>query len=382
MDTPSGVAGIMNFSNTKGSDDIEQNNKPTIVEEDKPSVSFAEEEKRKLDEPYIENKYITIALCKNYSKFREANRSALPKRVDYIGSCIATSRMLASVKGEMDAYFPQIIGLSPSDPDFVRRVKLYLNNIQIKIDELGKTFNASFVYDHYRDYLKIREQEQAIENRYKVVNKQNLQELSKAIKRKVEELNTLESTKYKYGHPVNVEDYIIYRHCLLYNDIAKDTALINSSVNIRFYFKDEQKEADKARKLRTEMNKAKSNFVACMADDKLFEAVYIQYLSASNLPITSSLLEDEITRQDKLDRFSQQEPVKFNKWCTDRDIKLKSTIELLIARGLIIRSTYNQNITTTDGTLIGANMLETIGWFKDPVNTAQVEAYYNQLKNI
>lgn len=379
-DTNSGVAATFNFS-PKGSDAPKQNIQSNNPVEVQPAV-IVDEQKEKLEEEYIDHRSITIALCKNYSKFREANRSALPKRVDYIGSCITTSRMLSSVKEEMDAYFPQIIGLSPSDPDYVRRVKLYLNNIQVKVDELGKTFDTTFVYKHYKDYLKIAQKEEAIENRYKAVNRQDEQELAKALKRKIEETNTLESTKYKYGHPANVEDYIMYRHCLLYNDVAKDVALVNATPGVRFYFKDDKKEADKARKLRTEVNKAKANFVACMADDKLFEAVYIQYLSANNLPITSSLLEDEIVRQDKLDRYSQQEPVKFNKWCKDVDIKLKSTIELLVARGILVRSTYNQNIITTEGNLIGANMLEVVAWFKDPINTAQVEAYYSQLRNI
>ena len=63
----------------------------------------------------------------------------------------------------------------------------------------------------------------------------------------------------------------------LFNDIAKDMALINESPSIRFYFKDDQKEQEKLRRFRLEVNKAKQNFVACIADNTLFEAMYIQY---------------------------------------------------------------------------------------------------------
>ena len=59
-----------------------------------------------------------------------------------------------------------------------------------------------------------------------------------------------------------------------------------------------------------------------------------------------------------------------------------ATIELLIARGELIRSVYNQNITTTEGDLIGANMIEAVAWFKNPENTQFVNAFQAKLKNI
>ena len=93
---------------------------------------------------------------------------------------------------------------------------------------------------------------------------------------------------------MNVTDYLMYRHCLLYNDVAKDTAFINSDPTIRFYFKDDRKEKEKLRKLRQEANKAKTNFVACIADNTLFEAMYIQYCLTKGLPIISALAEDDI----------------------------------------------------------------------------------------
>ena len=59
-----------------------------------------------------------------------------------------------------------------------------------------------------------------------------------------------------------------------------------------------------------------------------------------------------------------------------------ANIEMLIARGELVRSQYNQNITTSEGDFIGANMGEAIAWFKNPDNTSVVNAYMNKLKNI
>ena len=180
----------------------------------------------------------------------------------------------------------------------------------------------------------------------------------------------------------DLEDYILYRHCLLYNDIAKDTALINSDASIRFYFKDNNKEAELQKKLRTEINNAKANYVQIVGDPDMFDAVYIQYCAISGHPIVSSMLEDRITKETQLDRFSIEDPIKFNHICRDNDIKLKALIETLIARGEFIRAQHNQNILTPEGDFIGANMKEAVAWFKDSANSAMVAGYKNKLKLI
>lgn len=335
-----------------------------------------------LNKEYTEHKSITIALVKNYSFYRRANDKVMTKRRDFIGSSVSSSRVLSSNKEEVEAYFPRLVGLSPNNDNFMNRVKQYLNNIQVAVDELGKTFDCSFHYNHYSDYLAIKKKEEKIESNYKLANKSNNKDLRAALKEKLTLLNELETSKHKLGYPLNLEDYILYRHCLLYNDIAKDTALINSDASIRFYFKDNNKEAELQKKLRTEINNAKANYVNVVSDPDMFDAVYIQYCVISGRPIVSSMLEDRITKENQLDRFSIEDPIKFNKICRDNDIKLKALIETLIARGEFIRAQHNQNILTSEGDFIGANMNEAVAWFKNPENSAIVVGYKNKLKLI
>ena len=335
-----------------------------------------------LNREYVERKTITIALVKNYSFYRRANDKVMTKRRDFIGSSVSSSRVLSSNKEEVEAYFPRLIGLSPNNDNFVSRVKQYLNNIQVAVNELGKTFDCSFHYNHYSDYLTVKKKEEQIESKYKLANKSNSKDLRAALKEKITLLNELESSKHKFGYPLNLEDYILYRHCLLYNDIAKDTALINSDASIRFYFKDNNKEAELQKKLRTEINNAKANYVNIVSDPDMFDAVYIQYCVISGRPIVSSMLEDRITKENQLDSFSIEDPIKFNKICRDNDIKLKALIETLIARGEFIRAQHNQNILTPEGDFIGANMKEAVAWFKDSANSAMVAGYKNKLKLI
>lgn len=334
-----------------------------------------------LNSSYTDERSATISLVKNFSLYRKANAKVLPKKKDYIGGSVSASRTLSANKEEIEAYFPNIIGLTPGNVDFVMRIKQYLNNIRIPVDELGKTFNTSFVYYKKRDYYKVKSEEERIEADYLRVNRQDLSKLKAGLIDKINRLNILESSKHKLGYPVNVEEYLMYRHCLLYNDVAKDIALINSDSSIRFYFKDDQKEEEKLRKFRNEINKAKANYVAALADDVLFEAIYTQYLASNNLPVVAGLAEKAMEKELKLDRFSSEEPVKFNKMFTNKDAKLIGNIELLIAHGELTRSDYNQNISSADGQFIGANMSEAINWFKHPDNTSTVNAYNSKLRN-
>lgn len=375
------VGGTFGFGSSN-TDKVEQKKEvvSSPVEEVK-KVDVEEQVPTDLDEPYTEERSVTIALVKNYSLYRRVNDKTLPKRRDYIGGSVSASRVLSANKDEVETYFPNIVGLAPNNENFITRVKQYLNNIRIPVDELGKTFNVSFFYNKKADYYRIKKEEEKIEDAYLKANRQDTSKLKAALKEKISRLNVLEGTKCKLGHPIDVEEYLMYRHCLLYNDVAKDVALINSDPSIRFYFKDNQKEADKLKKFRIELNKAKVNYVQCLGDDDLFDAIYIQYCVINGLPIISSLTEDIIERQNKLDKFSTEEPVKFNKLCSDKNVRLMAVIEKLIARGELVRSEFNQNITTVDGEFIGANMKEAVAWFNNPNNSSVVNAFHNRLKN-
>ena len=338
-------------------------------------------EKEELTFPYEEKSSVTIALVENYSLFRKVNRVSLPKRVDYIGSCIESSRRLSANKIEAEKYFPQVIGIMPNHENFLTRVKQYLNNIRIAVDEQGVTFDTTFVYEDKEGYYKVKAELEAIEKKYASVNRNNSAELRKALQEKINAIDAVEREKAKYGYPLNVEDYLMYRHCLLYSDVAKDMAFINGEQNIRFYIKDNKKEEERKRKQHELANKAMSNYVVLLSDEALFDAVYVQYCVTAAKPILSSMLKDRMDREIELRQFATDYPDKFNKIYSNKDVRTIADIEMLIARGELIKSEYNQNITTPDGELIGANMSEALAWFKNPENISAVNAYKAKLKN-
>lgn len=349
----------------------------TVAKEMEAKVAANEAE---LNAPYIDKRSVTISPVHQYSAYRNANRKALGSSKYVIGSSITSCRILSSNKEEVEAYFPQLVGLSPNNPDFITRVKAYLSNIQVIVSENGTTLDTSFYYNTKRDYLDIKYKEDKINEEYDKVNRADTSAIKEAVKRYVEDLNALESTKHKVGRPVNLDQYLVYRHCLLYKDVAKDIALINSDSSLRFYIKNEQKEAEKARKLVEEKKTAMRNFIELNASDKRRQAVYIQMVVSNNGNVGQALLKTKDEQEDALMKFVNENPYKFNKLCADKTVEMKSFVEMLVSRGELIRSEYNQQLTTADGTFIGSNVKEAVAFFNNPANDELFTAFKNKLK--
>ena len=333
-----------------------------------------------LNKEYVDKRSIIISLVHNYSNYRKVNMKVLGQRKETIGSSITSCRVLSSNAGEINAYFPALVGLSPNHADFTTRVKAWLSNIQFIVNENDVPLDISFVYNTKQDYLNFKRKEDAIDNEYAKVDRTNLSAIKEAIKRKVTALNTLESEKYKVGHPVNLEQYIIYRHCLLYRDVAKDPAIVNSDPSIRFYIKDEAKEAEKQKKLTEYRMQATRNFIELNASPSRRNAVYIAVVASRNENVSEALLKSDSEKLSYLMDFVNTNPDKFNKMFNDKNIVTRAFIETLIVRGELVRSEFNQQISTADGTLIGSNMNGAVAFFNNPDNKDLKDLYENKLK--
>lgn len=350
---------------------------PTKVQEQSGGSDANNED---LNKEYVDNRTIIISLVHNYSNYRKVNMKVLGQRKETIGSSITSCRVLSSNSGEVNAYFPALVGLSPNHADFTSRVKAWLSNIQFVVNENDVPLDISFVYNTKKDYLDFKKKEDAIDEDYAKVDRTDLSAIKKAIKKRVDALNTLESEKYKIGHPVNLEQYIIYRHCLLYRDVAKDTAIVNSDPSVRFYIKDEAKEAEKQKKLTEYRMQAMRNFIELNASPTKRNAVYVAIVASRNENVSEALVKTDSEKTSYLMDYVNTHPDKFNKLFADKNIVTRAFIETLIVRGELVRSEFNQQISTADGTLIGSNMNEAVAFFNNPDNKDMKELYENKLK--
>ena len=356
-----------------GGDNAQKGTGTTVMENK--AVKEAE-----LNSPYTDKRTVTIAPVQQFSAYRRANIKSMPPRRNIIGSSISSTRILSSNKDEVEKYFPQIIGISPNNPEFVTRVKAYLSNISFNVQDAGSTLNISFTYDKKKDYLTIKEKEEKINAKRESVARNNTAAIKEAVKVWTQEINDLESEKAKYGHPDNIEEYLLYRHCLLYRDVAKDISLINSDSSLRFYIRDENKEAERAKRLVDERRKAMRNFLALESSDKKRNAVFIQMTVNNGGNIAEAMMKTPDQQVSALMTYLNDSPDKFNDLFEDKNVEMKSFIEALIARGELIRPEYNQQISTADGTFIGSNMNEAVAYFNNPTNKPVLEAMQNKYK--
>lgn len=362
--------------------EVKDNNMPTQDSNDGTTTAPVVENNEDLEAPYTDKRSVTISLVKNYSAYRKVNMKVLGQRSETIGSSVTSCRVLSSNKGEVDAYFPQLIGLSPSNPEFISRVKAYLSNIQMNVNNSNVTLNTSFIYNHKKDYIEVSKKENAINAEFDKVDRANTAAIKEALKKKIDALNALESTKYQFGRPEDLEQYLMYRHCLLYRDVAKDMALINEDPSLRFYIKDEAKEAQRQKRLIDEKKHAMKHFVELCGTDEKFNAVFIQVAISTGLVLSEAISKAKDEKENILINYVNENPDKFNKFISDKNITTKAFVEILIMRGELIRSEYNQQISTADGTFVGSNMNEAVAYFNNPKNVNIKAAYENKLKLI
>ena len=96
--------------------------------------------------------------------------------------------------------------------------------------------------------------------------------------------------------------------------------------------------------------------------------------------LAEALLKDREEKEAILIDFANNEPERFNKFYNDKYVTVRAMIETLITRGELVRSDYNQQISTADGTFIGANMNEAVAWFENPTNATLRAAYEKKIK--
>lgn len=351
----------------------------TVAQEEAEKQAALEAE---LEAEYIDKREIIIASVLNYSAYRRINMAALGKPRNTIGSSVNSVRKLMANKGEVEHYFPELVGVASNNPEFITRVKNYLNNIFFDVRDTERTIDVSFRYKHKKDYLAIHKAEEKIWETYNAVDRSNTAKLYEAAVIRDNDLFMLESKKYQYGDPLNLEQYILYRHCLNYPDVAKDEAFINSNANLRFYIKDKNKEEARKNKLIKEQQAALRHLVELQASPAKTNAVYVEYCIYSGISLSDGLSKTSLVQSKELMDFAQANPRKFNEFVNDKNLLDKAFIETLITRGELVRSDFNQQISTPDGEFIGANINEAISYFKNPNNAGLKTKLENKLKLI
>lgn len=267
----------------------------------------------------------------------------------YIGSSFGKGK--ATLRGlepeEEEVYLPKIIGISKTSPDWDRATNDYWINIRkpVPSGDTGLELQIGFRYPDKETAL-------VAEEKYRTTK--NIRSRS------------------RYGEPINVEDYILYRYCLKYGKVANTFDDLNKSEKIEFYIHSKAKAVADQHKALKQKQDAYAKYLQIAGDVERKTAVLIRF--GEN---TSHLTEEEV--DVKLNQLLEKDPRAFKAFVDDPDLVIKALIDLAIVHQKLIK-TPNTEIIHFGSKLLGNTIEEVVRKLKTPECSGDLLSLKMQVK--
>lgn len=329
-----------------------------------------------------------------------------------IGSSVTSVNKMLTNADEQKAIMGSIISISPNSSNWETKLKNYWDSFTEDIPENGKKLEVGFVYDidsiskkvyidninkgisKESDKLKtdtdlkeyIDSRLDAVYNNFKktikhahTITDAAMQDklVKEAYRIKNDSIWTIESERYKVGTPIRPFDYMLYKYCLVYGDVANEKATVNNSAKIRFYL---QSETDLAREKKSKLNieRKRSALLGKVIDSAEDMENLLYSMGVTNIPTDDSELYEAVSK------ISKERESEFIAAASDKDLAIRGEIEKYIANGILRRiegsaKIYNPNELDKP---IANNLDEAIMYFKDKANQASVNEYRVKFKNL
>ncbi len=362
-----------------------------------------------------DNKTIHIKVRALTSAYAHANKKRLSEAIltNTIGSSVTSVNKMLANSNEQASIMGDIIAISPNSGEWNRELKNYWNSFAYDISETGKELEIGFIYDIYaldreryitqinkgirvaKDQLVTNEDLKAyidsridaVEDNFKKAIKatsvisnemQKAKMIDGAYKIKYDSIHAIESERYKVGKPINPFEYMLYRYCLVYGDVANERALVSKTNKIRFYLhSDSDIRQEKKDKQDTTRTRVKLLLQVTESIEDMENLLYAMNLG-NNIP------EDDVDLYEFVEKQSFARESEFIKVANNKNLKTIGTIEKYIFGGILTRSEGSQiiyNPTNMDNP-IGHNMDEAVRYFKLQANASVVSELKVRYKNL
>jgi hypothetical protein len=319
----------------------------------------------------IKSKEIELIWKLNPSTFEKVNSEVYGNPHQRLGSKQSSvARMTNTYGEEMKMLLPTIIRTSPQDIDWHKKVAYYWDSVSYQIPSSGKKLEIGFSYD-----LNDGERKEAITSLCSKVKEIKTDE---DLANYCEDLNKVkEEDKFRYGKPINLNDYLMYRYCLVDGDVANSIDVANKSTRIRFIISDPKQLQDFKRKHHAIKVKATHLYTEALSDESKVDNI----LYAMGVDITNM---DKVDRELKLEELSSDAD-EFIKIVTDKNLIVRAKIERYILGNVLNRLPDSSIIVdATDVTCtIGGDINEAINFFtsEDPIKVAKQKEFAAKMKN-
>lgn len=204
---------------------------------------------------------------------------------------------------EQDFYFPKILGnVNYTSEKFLEAVNLFYANISIQVpnNETGRELEIGFRYDNLPAHLL-----------------------------KDGEVLLKEQEKFKYGIPLNIQDYFIYRYALVYRFVANSIEDLYNTPNIKFCLIDSKREEVAKKTMRQKKVEAFAILNKLMEDQIKLNAVLSVLNGQFGLGL-DILKMTKMEKENKVESLMETHLEDFLKVAKDQDLEYKYKINMMI----------------------------------------------------
>ena len=260
----------------------------------------------------------------------------------------AVKRMIVEKEHMLKMLMPSVLGISPLDMSWYKKVSEYWNSFSLNVPIGGTTFEVGFVYDlsdiDRVDYIK------DIINKTKKDNQPTIKtdaELKLYINANIPEFE-----KYRYARPINALDYLNWVYCLGHHKVANKLTDLTKSENIEFTLIDNRDIIETKRINHAISQEALKEYLGVLTDrDKVQNLLYVLGKDPSRLT--------DIDRDMELKHICDTNPTKFVEIVNDKSLLTKAKIERLVVSGVLKRiPATGIIIDASDPSVIIGNTLE------------------------
>lgn len=320
---------------------------------------------------------VTIQWRLNPTPFTKINAAALGEHTRKIGSSISGVSKMMSNALEQEAIMKTVIGADPRSmtSNWTKLLQTYWDSLSVEIPMSGKSLETGWIFDY-----DASDKVDVIAKLPKTVKDDK--SLAKHVMSVVSE-----GDKYKYGVPIDPAEYMLWRYCLVYRDVANSHEDVNKSGHIRFYLYS-QEEIESSRKSKfTTKKKAMETFIQLLADkDKVDNIVYIA-ISDNSMIVPEGKTFNTLDETDKhmmLEAFLTNKPTEFVNMAEDINLNIKAIIERYIFTNIFKRLTNSSVIVdaANSSIVIGNNIDEAVSYMSNETNTKILAEYKARYKGL
>jgi hypothetical protein len=323
---------------------------------------------------------VELLLKYNPSVFEKINNEVLGEVFRKIGSSVTgVAKITTGINAEMlKILMPEILITNPDsrDQNWDKLVSNYWNSLSVMIPTGGKILETGFTFDvtdiRRKDYI----------NKLDVKSDQELSNYVMGYKG--DKPNIAEEERFRYGHPINTEDYLLWRYCMNYARVANNFQDVNKSPKIAFYLHSQE---EKERYVK-EQRKFKKNAIDAYVDfiSKAKVDDYDDVLSLLTPESIKSIVanKDSEDKQAKVMEFATTEPFKFVSVVSDKHRQVKATIERMITFN-VLRQLAGSTVVveSADPTVVvGNNMDQCVTFFSNEKNANKIKEFIAKYKSI